>query len=148
MVDRAVLLSDKQFHQDNLRLVEDTLFENFYPQQFIRENINPSLNNLSEKEQLAFSQIAQNNEIRSFISIPYVEGLSERIAKIVRDYDITAVFNNKRDLTTFLRPTKDKLHKSEHSNIVYGIWCKDRNCRAVYMGQTKRPLGVRLEEHK
>ena len=65
MVDRAVLLSDKQFHRDNLRLVEDTLIDNFYPQQFIRENVNLRLNNLAEKEQLKFSQIAQNNEIRS-----------------------------------------------------------------------------------
>ena len=117
MVDKAVLLSDKQFHRDNLRLVEDTLFENFYPQQFIRENINLRLNNLAEKEQLAFNQIAQNDEIRSFISIPYVEGLSERIAKILRDYDITAAFKNKKDLTMVLRPTKDKLYKSEHYNL-------------------------------
>ena len=143
MVDRAVLLADKQFHRENLRLVEETLFDNFYPQKFIRENINIRLNNLAGKEQLASNQIAQNNEMRSFISIPYVEGLSERIAKILRDFDITAAFKNKRDLTTVLRPTKDKLNKSKQCNIVYGIWCKDRNCRAVYIGQTKRPLKIK-----
>ena len=71
MVDRAVLLADKQFHRENLRLVEDTLFDNFYPQKFIRENINIRLNNLAGKEQLASNQIAQNNEMRSFISSIY-----------------------------------------------------------------------------
>ena len=34
MVDRAVLLADKQFHRENLRLVEETIFDNFYPQKF------------------------------------------------------------------------------------------------------------------
>ena len=66
----------------------------------------------------------------------------------MREYAITAAFKKKRELTTVLRPTKDKLNKSEHCNIMYVIWCKGRNCRAVYIGQTKRPLRVRVDENK
>lgn len=41
---------------------------------------------------------------------------------------------------------KDKNIKSESTNTVYKINCK--NCSASYVGQSKRIVGVRINKHK
>ena len=46
------------------------------------------------------------------------------------------------------KSTKDRFKKEQLSNIVYSIPCKDNNCKAVYIGQTKRFLKSRINEHK
>ena len=46
------------------------------------------------------------------------------------------------------KPTKDKIPKEQSSNIVYSVPCKGIDCKAVYIGQTKRFLKNRLKEHK
>ena len=32
--------------------------------------------------------------------------------------------------------------------MIYQINCKEKNCKANYIGQTKRALSIRLDEHK
>jgi len=52
-------------------------------------------------------------------------------------------------LNTFIRAQKDKLLSLLHSNIkliVYKTNCK--NCDASYVGQTKRFLKTRINEHR
>ena len=46
------------------------------------------------------------------------------------------------------KTTKDRLKKEQLSNIVYSIPCKDNNCKAVYIRQTKRFLQTGIKEHK
>ena len=46
------------------------------------------------------------------------------------------------------KSTKDKIPKEHSSNIVYSVPCKGNECKAVYIGQTKRFLKNRLKEHK
>ena len=41
---------------------------------------------------------------------------------------------------------KDKIEKLKTSGVVYGIPCKD--CDAVYIGQTGRPLSNKIKEHR
>ncbi|KYQ50018.1 hypothetical protein ALC60_10894, partial [Trachymyrmex zeteki] len=49
-------------------------------------------------------------------------------------------------LNCFIKTGKDKIKKEEKSNVVYKINCS--NCKASYVGQTKRKLITRLKEHK
>jgi len=48
-------------------------------------------------------------------------------------------------LSKFIRVQKDKLSILSRSNVVYKINCKD--CNASYVGQTKRLLKTRINEH-
>ena len=45
----------------------------------------------------------------------------------------------------FIR-TKDRINDEEKPEVVYKISCK--NCERVYVGETGRPLGVRIKEHR
>ena len=46
------------------------------------------------------------------------------------------------------KQTTDKLPIEQASDIVYSVHCKGNNCKSVYIGQTKRFLKNRLNEHK
>ena len=48
-------------------------------------------------------------------------------------------------LTGFIKRHKDKTTVDSSNNVVYKICCKD--CDASYVGQTKRQLKTRLNEH-
>ena len=41
---------------------------------------------------------------------------------------------------------KDRINDEEKPNVVYTIPCK--NCERVCVGETGRPLGVRIKEHR
>ena len=85
--------------------------------------------------------------MKPFVSISYVEQLSEKIAGILKRHSILTAYINTRDLSTVLKPVKDKLEKNEQCNVVYSIPYKGNNCQAAYIGQRKRPLKVRLGKH-
>ena len=44
-----------------------------------------------------------------------------------------------------MHPT-DKISDEEKTEVVYKIPCK--NCERVYVGETGRPLGTRVKEHR
>ena len=148
LVYRAVLLSDKEFQKNNLRLIINTLEENDYPHSFIQVIMNQRLSTLKEKTRLGSNQVDIDTENKPYIGIPYVEGLSEKISGILNSYNINTAFKNQKNLKMIFTPTKDKIPKELSSNIVYSIPCKGNDCKAVYIGQTKRFLKNRLKEHK
>jgi len=45
----------------------------------------------------------------------------------------------------FLVHPTDRINDEEKPEVVYKIPCK--NCERVYVGETGRPLGVRIKEH-
>ena len=147
LVDRAILLSGREFHLENLNLIKNVLEENFYPPTFIQEMVYLRLQMLERKSRLGTNQLVADADIQPFISIPYVEGLSEKISRILGNYNINIAFKNHKSLKIIFKSTKDQLKKEKLSHIVYSIPCKDNNCKAVYIGQTKRFLQTRIKEH-
>ena len=148
LVDRALLLSDREFHNSNLKLITDTLVEDDVPLSFVHEIINQRLLSLEHKTRLGNNHVNINTENKPFVSLPYVEGLSEKILGILRSYIINTAFKNQKNPNMIFKQTKDKLPIEQDSNIVYSVPCKGNNCKAVHIGQTKRFLKNRLNEHK
>ena len=148
LADRSLLLSDRGFHNSNLQLINDTPVENDYPLCFVQEIINQRLLSLEQKTRLGNNHVNINTENKPFVSLPYVEGLSEKVSGILRRYNINTAFKNQKNLNIIFKQTKDKLRIEQASNIVYSVRCKGNNCKAVYIGQTKRFLKNRLNEHK
>jgi hypothetical protein len=78
-------------------------------------------------------------------SILYSRGVAEKFRKICKRYNITTIFKTKCTSGTYLRKTEPKLDKLQRSQCLYTISCK---CERSYIGETGRPLAVRLKEHK
>ena len=74
--------------------------------------------------------------------MPYIEGLSEEIRRILRGFRITIVFSTINNLGTRL---KDPILPDTRPGIIYKIKCI---CGDLYVGKTKRTLATRIKEHK
>ena len=80
------------------------------------------------------------------VTIPYVRGTSETIARILQPYNIRVAHKPITTLRQQLTKVKDKDEPNCRQGAVYKIKCCD--CQATYFGETGRNLNVRLTEHK
>jgi len=85
----------------------------------------------------------QTSDIR-YISIPYVKGTSERIARVLAPHGIRLGHSSKPTLRDRLVKVKDGIPKEQQQGVVYKTSCA---CGATYVGETGRPKHVRLKEH-
>ena len=82
---------------------------------------------------------------KGYVSVPYVQGLTEALTRKMRRAGITVhtrPFNTIR--SKLVRP-KDKPSKLDKHGAIYHISCD--NCPAQYIGETERVLAKRLKEH-
>ena len=80
------------------------------------------------------------------INLPYVEGTSEKLGHILRSHKTRSTFYTENTLRKLVCKPKDRVATEDKSNIVYEIDCS--NCEAVYLGESKRSLKLRSDEHK
>ena len=80
------------------------------------------------------------------MTLPYVAGTSERIARILRARDVAVSYRPVSKLRDLVSRPKDPIPPMARRNVVYRIPCSE--CDAVYIGETGRRLQTRLGEHK
>lgn len=77
----------------------------------------------------------------------FFKKVSDNIRQILKKKDLNVVYTISKKLNCIIKTGKDKLNHNKHiDKLVYRIDCKD--CKASYIGQTKRYLSVRIKEHK
>ena len=91
-------------------------------------------------------QEVNDTDQRGMVFLPYAKGFSERIAKVLRSFNIKVAHKPIRTLSNILKKPKDKIEKEATRGIVYKIKCKDCDC--VYIGQTSRAKITRERAHK
>ena len=82
-------------------------------------------------------------EIPKFVSIPYVPGTSDKIGKILSKFNFKVAYKSRNTLKSILSHTKPR--SDDNKNCIYSIPCQ---CGQQYIGETKRPLAVRVNEHQ
>ena len=108
----------------------------------LRDNNYPS--SFSER---SLSKLPTDVPSNGFVVLPYVQGISERISRLLRQQQIKVAFKPLRTLNSFFpRPKAQERVDRPHSGTVYKISCT--NCSFVYFGQTERSLKTRIAEHK
>ena len=85
------------------------------------------------------------NELRT-VSLPYIRGTSETIARILKPFNIQIAHKPTRTLRHLLTNVKDKVDPKDRQGTVYRIRCND--CSGTYIGETGRTLTTRLGEHQ
>ncbi len=83
---------------------------------------------------------------RGMVVIPYVEGLSEKVQRVFKKYNINTAMRPTNTLKSLLVHPKDKKDIKQTSDVIYDIPCK--TCNMSYIGETGRQFGVRLKEHQ
>ncbi|XP_015121828.1 uncharacterized protein LOC107044460 [Diachasma alloeum] len=147
LVDRCMKLAHPRFHQENLRLIKETLKENSYPEDFINRQIHLRMRKLNSQINNSHVDLTVPPRIdfkRTFV-FPYVEGSTQNLNRIAKKYDLMIISKNEYKVN-FLKSLKDPVFVDYNSNIIYSIPCGD--CDGVYIGQTKRYIRTRIDEHK
>ncbi|KYM97837.1 hypothetical protein ALC62_11470 [Cyphomyrmex costatus] len=147
LVDKAFLLSHPNFHEKNLKFIIDILLLNDYPLDFIFDNVSKRIKSIINKPSQLNSN--DNNIIRKNINwliIPYIKGFSERFNNIVNGLNHKISFYSINKLNDYIKVQKDSIPHDTKMNVIYKIKCND--CDATYVGQTKRKLITRVNEHR
>ena len=79
------------------------------------------------------------------INLPYIQGESEQLRRTFNKYNIKTTFYTPTTLRSLLSKPKDPIPKEDRNNVIYQLDCKD--FEAVYVGETKRTLNIRTNEH-
>ncbi|XP_050458275.1 uncharacterized protein LOC126855029 [Cataglyphis hispanica] len=145
LVDHAILLSDDQFHGKNIDVVKQILLNNCFPTHVINRYICKRLNFLKHRSNSILDNGESGTDKPSYIALPFVEGLSGDVGRLLKNMGFTVVYNIPKKLNSLIKRGKDGLPISNRTEVVYKINCK--NCSASYIGQTKRHLSTRVKEH-
>ena len=80
------------------------------------------------------------------ITIPYIKEVSERIGRILGRADIRTAFRTVTTIRSLLVKTKPATEEHNKKGVIYKVPCQD--CNKVYIGETGRKFGTRLNGHK
>ena len=125
LVDKAILLSNSKFHNDNLELIRKFLTNNNYPVNFINFYIKKRLDSIKYKLQDSENHFRDiHNEIiakKPKVGVPYVEGYFHGIQKVLSENDIIAIPIIANNLSNIVVKGKYKLKKENRTNVVYSF---------------------------
>nr|VZI35292.1 unnamed protein product [Spirometra erinaceieuropaei] len=85
-------------------------------------------------------------EHRKFYSLPYMQGISEAIARQLNRFGIFIAHKPASSVRATLSRVKDPIPKEQQTNVIYRIPCA--NCSCDHVCHTGRRLGTRINEHK
>ena len=88
---------------------------------------------------------SNDSAISGIASIPFVDGISQTIARILSKLEIRTIQRPMQWKWTLQRKLKDKLPAIDKPGVVYQLNCQD--CDKAYIGETKRTARSRAKEH-
>ena len=90
----------------------------------------------------------RSERTKGLVVLPYVRGMSERIARTLNKHNIQSAMKPATTLRSLLVHPKDKIHRMDNVGVVYEIPCN--NCEKKCIGETGRRLSTctRNKEHK
>ncbi|KAL9986002.1 hypothetical protein ACROYT_G000055 [Oculina patagonica] len=122
--------------------VVKVLMNNNYPMRFIKS----CDSHRKANRRVSDSSDTPNDAATSFVVLPYVKGVTERISKVLRNNGVKVGFKPLNTLRTRFPRPKDKLTAFQSRCVVYRVNCLD--CNFTYYGQTDRALATRIKEHQ
>ena len=143
LVDKVLNISDPLFYQKNIELIIKILLENNYPIQLIFSTIEKGI------KKFIYNNNGEGNtkdKDNNYFVVPYVRNISDRFFPIANSLGLKTAFSVDHSLKSFIKVVKDPLDKMTLCNVVYKLKCQD--CSATYVGQTKRQLRTRINEHR
>jgi hypothetical protein len=85
----------------------------------------------------------QTNNDMSKVYLPYIQGTTDKLARILKKKNIGATFKPLNTIRNSLRSVKDSIDPIEHKGV-YMIPC---SCGKQYIGETGRSFRIRIQEH-
>ena len=82
--------------------------------------------------------------VNSIVKLPWIPRLGPKLRKIFKRQNIKTIFTSTPNLQSILCNNKSKLPINSQA----GVYKLDCSCGATYIGETKKKVATRLEEHQ
>ena len=137
---RTDTLCDENNKQEEFKHVKKVLQINQYPLKQINKVAQATLNNRS-------NPLATSQDLNlKYTSVPYVPGVSERLSRIFRKFDVKIAHKPTNTIKDKICHLKDKRKNLDKAGVVYELDCNQ--CTAKYIGETGRQTRDRMKEHQ
>ena len=124
-----------------MKKLMETPRHNNYPNWFLKQTINHMI--ISKTN----SRVTSNCQEKKGTVIPlYVSGLSEKITRILKSFDVQVCTKPLKTIKDILLSTKDRIEPTRRQGAIYQISCQD--CSALYIGETGCNFKTHCVEHK
>lgn len=124
LTEKMYKLADVEFHDSNKTLILDTLKENGYPEKLVKNTIEQTIQKMKQPK-----PPRDKKEVK-YVSVPYVNGLFEKIKTLFKEFDVEVVGTGENTLKqNVFTKLKDKVPKSHQSNLIYMVTC---SCGIIY----------------
>lgn len=141
IVDRAITFTNPEQRPDSLSRVRTLMKDNGYPPVFtekiIKQRVDNFYNNNANKSK---------NDIKYYISAPYIPGLSDRLKKSLAKHGLGLSCKATNTVGNLYTKTKYTVPFEKRSKVTYEIPCK--NCPETYNGESKQKMHERRGQHK
>lgn len=145
LTDRAIALTSPQYRPEILKKVRKTLITNHFPEKLINK-IFKKRTQLYYNKNKKINQKTESTEPKTYIAVPYIVGLSEKIKYILNKFNIVVCDKSFNLLNKFFTPLKSPIPIKKRSNVIYSIPCL--SCPLKYIGMTTQYLENRINGHK
>ena len=141
LVDRAFkLCSSNAIRERELETIRTIMVENGYKRKFVNKVIRRQIRR-SERSRTTTDE----NRGKTSVQLPFIDGLSQEVRRIVREANIRCTFTAPNTLQK-LHNVKDSLPLCSATHAIYSIKCK--TCDEEYIGESMRSLDTRCKEHR
>ena len=135
------LITKKKGKTIEIKKLTEALKHNNYPELFLKQTINRM--NISKTK----SRVTSNRqEKKGTVFVPYISGLSKKITRILKSFDVQVCTKPLKTIKDILPSTKDRIEPTRRQGGIYQIPSQD--CSALYIGETGRNSKTRCAEHK
>ena len=124
-IDRAILLSHERYHDENLKLVEETLLKNGYPLDLLLKKISKRYKCLilNKTSNVILKYNIETKDLKKLITLPYIDNFQEQFYRIWKKSNLLIVFTldntiQQKIFKSVKIPTPFKLK----DDIVYDLW--------------------------
>ena len=140
--------SDNEGKEQERALLFSALAANGYPKAFVASTLRQCEERRRRKanKQSPGEKAEPLSRPKSTVVVPYVEGLSGQICRVLRQVGIRAVSKAQPWQWQVCRGIKDRIPEEKMKGVVYKVKCND--CQESYVGETLRSMTVRLKEHE
>ena len=150
LVNRAIkVCSNRQLLFLECEKITKMLQQNEYPTKTIRNVIRKAINRNQKPDAKLYPNQQQSTKHCVFFKLQFIDRISMQIEKEIREflcpYDIKLIMSHRNFTIGKLFPYKDRQSLLHSSGVVYQLTC---SCGQNYIGQTKRNLITRLNEHR
>ncbi|XP_065354742.1 uncharacterized protein LOC135949190 [Calliphora vicina] len=152
LINKVMKMSDRQFEIGNMARIKIILRENDFPNDLVDELIIKVKNGSNDNSSRENDKEDTSGNAK-YYSIPFIPRLTEnnKLREMIKDQQIIFAHKPNRTIDSLFTQTRTKIECREQGDVVYQIECDGGDsevCGKVYIGTTKRNLGVRIDEHK